>query len=311
MTDGRRPLKRREFSKVTAALALGAGTGCGGGSSSDAPAGTPVSVAAQPVPPELAVQPVKAVPEPEAAAPPPPGAPPMGTNLSGMEWAVAGLRFSPSSRPNVDFTVPRAADVAYLASTGHRKNRLPIQWELLQPMLHDTPANAAARAAIGQPGQFHAAYASCITGVLDAHAAVGSRCIIDLHNYCRYQDFRFQPDGSVIGLTVPSDPLVRAYTRDASQVRTRIFALAPGATLTVANFTDFWTRAALKWKDHPGFGGYGLMNEPYDLPRDGGIVAWNEEPQVRDDESLLIWPEFAKAAIAAIRALDATGTIYL
>ena len=304
-------MKRRDFSKVTAALALGAGAGCGGGSSSDAPADRAVSLAVQPVPPVLAAQPVQAAPQPEAGAPPPFGAPAMGTNLSGMEWAVAGLRFSASSMPNVDFTVPRAADVAYLASTGHRKNRLPIQWELLQPMLHDTPASAASRAAIGQPGQFHAAYASSITGVLDAHAAVGSRCIIDLHNYCRYRDFKFQPDGSVIGLIVPSDPLLRAYTGDASQVRTRIFALAPGATLTVPNFTDFWTRAALKWKDHSGFGGYGLMNEPYDLPRDGGIVAWNEEPVVRADESLFIWPEFAKAAIAAIRALDATGPIYL
>ena len=305
-------MKRREFSKVTAALALGAGAGCGGGSSSsDAPADKPVSQSAQSAQTVQPVQPLQAIPEPEAVATPPSGAPLIGTNLSGMERALNSLRTGASSMPNVDFTVPRAADVAYLASTGHRRNRLPIQWELLQPMLHDTPANPAARAAIGQPGQFHAAYASYITGVLDAHAAVGSRCIIDLHNYCRYQDFKFQPDGSVTGLAVPSDPLLRAYTRDASQVQTRIFALAPGATLTVSNFTDFWTRAALKWKDHPGFGGYGLMNEPYDLPRDGGIVAWNEEPQVRAEESLWIWPEFAKAAIAAIRALDATGTIYL
>ena len=302
-------MKRREFSKVTAAaLALGAGAGCGGGSSSDAPADRPVSLAVQSV---QSAQPVQSVPEPEAVATPPSGAPLMGTNLSGMERALSGLRLGASSMPNVDFTVPRAADVAYLASTGHRKNRLPIQWELLQPMLHNTPANPAARAAIGQPGEFHAVYASYITGVLDAHAAVGSRCIIDLHNYCRYQDFKFQPNGSVIGLTVPSNKLLRAYTSDASQVRTRLFALAPGATLTVSNFTDFWTRTSLKWKDHPGFGGYGLMNEPYDMPRNGGIVPWNDEPVVRADEDLLIWPEFAKAAIAAIRALDASGPIYL
>ena len=308
-------MKRREFSKVTAAaLALGAGAGCGGGSSSVAPADRPVALPGQPAQPVLAVQPVQpvqAAPEPAAAAAPPSGALLMGTNFSGMERALPSLRLSTSTLPNVDFTVPRAADVAYLASTGHRKNRLPIQWELLQPMLHDTLASPAARAAIGQPGQFHAVYASYITGVLDAHAAVGSRCIIDLHNYCRYKDFKFQPDGSVVGLTVPSNKLLRAYTTEASQVRTRLFALAPGATLTLANFTDFWTRAALQWKDHPGFGGYGLMNEPYDMPRTGGIVAWNEEPVVRADEDLLIWPEFAKAAIAAIRALDASGPIYL
>jgi endoglucanase len=123
----------------------------------------------------------------------------MGTNLSGMEWARPGLRYGLSSEPNIHFSVPRAAEVAYLAACGYRKNRLPIQWELLQPMLHDTPANAAAQAAIGKPGAFHAGYESYISGVLDAHAAAGIQCIIDCHNYCRYQDFRFQGDGSVIG----------------------------------------------------------------------------------------------------------------
>ena len=148
----------------------------------------------------------------------------MGTNLSGMEWAKIGLRFGASSVPNLNFTVPRKADVAYLAANGYTKNRLPIQWELLQPMLHNTVANAAARAAIGNPGAFHAAYESYITGVLDAHAAAGITCIIDCHNYCRYQDFKFQADGSVIGLTVPSNPLIRPYTSDNSQVQ---FSLRP------------------------------------------------------------------------------------
>ena len=76
------------------------------------------------------------------------GMPAMGTNLSGMEWAKPGLRANTSSAPNLHFTVPRKADVAYLAACGFSKNRLPIQWELLQPMLHDTQANAAAKAAI-------------------------------------------------------------------------------------------------------------------------------------------------------------------
>jgi endoglucanase len=160
------------------------------------------------------------------------GMPAMGTNLSGMEWAKPGLRANTSSAPNLHFTVPRKADVAYLAACGFSKNRLPIQWELLQPMLHDTVANAAAKAAIGNPGAFHAGYESFITGVLDAHAAAGTRCIIDNHNYGRYQDFRFQPDGSVIGLTVPPAP-VRPYTKDAVQIQSRIFSLAPGATLKV------------------------------------------------------------------------------
>ncbi len=249
---------------------------------------------------------VRMTPEVRAAI----GSVPSGTNLSGMEWAKPGLRVGTSTAPNLHFTVPRSADIAYLASCGYNKSRLPIQWELLQPMLDDTVANTAAKAAIGQPGAFHPGYESYITGVLDAHAAAGMKCIIDNHNYCRYQDFKFQPDGSIIGLTVSADPLVRPYTTDKTQVRTRIFALAAGATLKQSNFVDFWTRAATKWKNHPGFGGYGLMNEPHDMPKPGGVVAWNEEA-VKTAEDLSIWPAFAQAAINAIRAIDTVNPIYV
>lgn len=234
-----------------------------------------------------------------------PPLPSIGTNLSGMEWARPGLRRSASSLPNLHFTVPRRAEVAYLASQGFLKNRLPIQWELLQPMLFDTPANAVARAAIGQPGAFHAGYAGYITAVLDAHAAVGAKCVIDLHNYGRYRDFCYQSDGSVPGLTVPSDPLLRPYTTDAAQLQERIIALAPGATLTVSHFVDFWLRAARTWRGHPGLGGYGLMNEPHDLPPPGGTVGTTQ------GEDLSIWPRFAQAAIRAIRQLDAVTPIYV
>jgi endoglucanase len=230
----------------------------------------------------------------------------MGTNLSGMQSSEVGLRFGAATLPNVHLTVPRRATVSYLAACGFTKNRLPVKWELLQPMLHDTPANAAARAVIGEPGAFHPGHESYITGVLDAHAAVGMKCIVELHNYGRYQDFRFQPDGSVIGLVKPADPLIHPYTTDNTQVQMRIFALAPGATLKPPNFTDFWVRAALKWKDHPGFGGYGLMNEPYHMPRPGEIV---EAPD--ESEDLTIWPTFARAAIDAIRAVDPSNPIYL
>ena len=250
-----------------------------------------------------------------AASGAPPGKPlagpvAMGTNLSGMEWARPGLRYGTSSLPNLHFTVPRKADIAYLAACGYTKSRLPIQWELLQPMLHDTPANDTAEKLIGKPGAFHAAYASFITGVLDAHAAVGMRCIIDNHNYCRYQDFRFQPDGSVTGLVPAPQPLMRPYTTEASQVQIRIFSLAEGATLTQANFTDFWRRAAVQWKDHPGFGGYGLMNEPHEMPASGSVVGTKEKPG-SGEEDLRIWPAYAQAAIDAIRKIDTTNPIYV
>ena len=240
----------------------------------------------------------------QAEAKPPPAV--MGTNLSGMEWAKPGLRHGLSSAPNIHFTVPRKADVAYLASCGFNQNRLPIQWELLQPMLSNIQASAVAKKLIGDPGSFHAGYASYITGLLDAHAESGIRCIIDLHNYARYQDFKYQADGSVVGLKAAPDTLLRPYTTDKSQLQVRIFALAEGASLTPAQFADFWRRAASLWKGHPGLGGYGLMNEPHELPERGGIV---ENTKGRED--LMILPVFMQAAIDAIRAIDKTTPIYV
>ena len=63
-------------------------------------------------------------------------------------WSGPSRRaLRPGTVPNMDFTVPRAADVRWLAANGYGKNRLPFMWELLQPMLDDTVANAQARAA--------------------------------------------------------------------------------------------------------------------------------------------------------------------
>ncbi len=63
-------------------------------------------------------------------------------------------------------------------------------WERLQPVVVDTNANAPGRALIGEPGALHEGYAASIEAVLDVHAAAGTRCILDCHNYCRYTDFR-------------------------------------------------------------------------------------------------------------------------
>ena len=180
-------MKRRDFNKVATAAAAVVVTGCGGGGGGgdnfaaapapgpDAPARPPVTpepdlgrfpdTGRQPTPPDApAPAPAPAVPATSLA---------IGTNLVGMQTAEIGLRYGSGTVPNIHFTVPRGADVGWLAANGFTKNRLPIQWELLQPMLHDTMANAAARAAIGEPGAFHAGHEAYITAVLDAHAAVG------------------------------------------------------------------------------------------------------------------------------------------
>ena len=251
------------------------------------------------------------IPGESQAAPAPPGPPTgpvaaMGTNLSGMEWAQHGIRRSASTQPNLHYTAPRRAEVAWLAANGFRKNRLPVLWELLQPVLFDARPNAATRALVGEPGEFHPLYAQQITEVLDAHAAAGATCILDLHNYCRYRDYRYAPDGSVPGLKKGPTPLHRPYTEDPAGVQERIFSLAPGATLTQAHFADFWTRAAQRWKDHPGLAGWGLMNEPHDLPAVGST-----EPTEGGGEDLAIWPAYARAGVEAIRKVDRKLPIYV
>jgi hypothetical protein len=291
-------MQRRHFNKTALAAATVAvtATGCGGGADSaisTADAGGASLAAAKPL-----SAPLRA---PGAAGPA------IGVNLSGMEWAETGMRFGGGTAPNIHYTVPRKADIAYLAANGFTKTRLVIKWEMLQPMLFDTVANAASRAAIGEPGGFNLDYGLQILDILDAHAAAGMKCILDLHNYCRYRDFVYQPDGSVIGLVKPSDPTVRAYTTDNAQVRTRIFSTAPGATLTAAHLSNFWTGVSAYVKNHPGFGGYGLMNEPFYMPRPGETV----EAYQGFGEDLTIWPTIAQQAINAIRAVDATNPIYL
>ena len=290
-------MDRRRFTKVAGFSALSAGSAL-----------TVASVVGEPevLTPDGGRNPRPTpTPIPPAPTPPPPAPVAMGTNLSGMEWARPGLRYGQGTKPGVNFSVPRAQDIQYLAASGFTKNRLPIQWELLQPVLHDTMVDPETQAIVGAPGELHEGYAGYITSVLDAHAASGIKCIIDCHNYARYIDFVYQPGGTVTGLTKSADPLVRPYTTDNTQVRERVFATAPGATLSVANFVDLWTRIAARWKGHPGLGGYGLMNEPHDLPAAGMTAV------TFTDEDPAIWPAFAQAAVTAIRALDATTPIYV
>lgn len=233
----------------------------------------------------------------------------IGTNLSGMEWPKPHVRRGTSTQANLHLTVPRRAEIAWLAQQGLRRNRLPVLWELLQPVLHDARPDPATRAIVGEPGALHAAYAQWITDVLDAHAAAGATCVLDLHNYCRYRDFRYTPEGRVPGLKPPPTPWHAPYTEDPAGWQDRIFSLAPGATLTQAQFADVWTRIAQRWKDHPGLAGWGLMNEPHDLPAPGRTEASEEGRGPGED--LAVWPAYAKVAVEAIRRVDARTPIYV
>jgi endoglucanase len=262
-----------------------------------------------------------------APAPAPAGAPIVaafaaGVNLSGMEWAAPGVRFGQSTYPDINYTVPRVADIAYLASQGVTLVRLPLTWELLQPLLASSPANATVRSgytsslqATFNAGDLWEPQAQYVDKILDACLASGIKCVLDIHNYARYRDFKYQLDGSVIGWTRVADKLVPPYTTDNTQIANKIFAkVAP--TLTKADFNALWTKMATRWKTHAGLGGYGLMNEPNNMPAVGKNFGINDYPNPTDPtndyaQDYTIWNDYAQSAVTAIRVVDGTTPIYV
>lgn len=247
--------------------------------------------------------------------------PAQGVNFSGLEYVKPGIRFGQSTGVNINFTIVRLSDVQWTQQQGFTKNRLCMLWELLQPCLTglspapNTTVLAGMRIAVA--GDMVPQHMKYILDVLDHHANAGIKCLLDLHNYCRYQDFFYQGDGSVIGFAVPGNPLLPPYTTDGTQVHTRIMSLnsaaAPNLTISQQQFSDFWTKfityvetgTGRTVKQHAGLAGYGLMNEPNAMPGVNGTTP-NGSP-----EDLNIWNTFAQSAITAIRAVDASTPIYV
>lgn len=245
----------------------------------------------------------------------------MGVNLSGMEWAQPGVRYGQSTYPNLNYTAPRLAMMQYLASQGVTVARLPINWELLQPTRASTPLISAATLAAyntTSPAQTYAkaafseVYAQAIDKVLTDAQTANIKIIIDLHNDCRYSDFVYDGSGNVAGLVNPADDVTPPYTTDGTKVRGTIFANAgTSPTLPISDFTDFWTKAATRWKSFAALGGYSLMNEPHDMPTATTNTPWNNPFIGGNVQDYSIWPTYAQAAVNAIRAVDSTTPIYV
>lgn len=219
---------------------------------------------------------------------------PWGFNISGMEWGGYSYgRAGASASPNRGFTPPRPELIHFLNNRGFKVTRLPIRWEMLQPVLtrQGAQSNVLSAFGISQSGQLRPAYVRMITDILDAHAANGMKCMIDLHNYCRYHDFIWNADGSVPGFTNPGGTQL-PYS-STNSVQTRIFSSGPNPSLTQADFNDIWSRIVNQWKGHPGLGGYMIMNEPNEM------------------DSNTTWPVYAQAVINRIRQLDPTTIIYV
>ena len=133
-------MKRREFN--LAAVAAASVTACGGGGG---------DIAAGPPAPAPAPGPARPPTPAPAPAPVPPGAASIGTNLASMELTgESAIRFGGSTLPNVNYAVPRREELQYMRDHGFTKNRLPIRWEMLQPVLFDTRINDATAEAISE-----------------------------------------------------------------------------------------------------------------------------------------------------------------
>lgn len=94
--------------------------------------------------------------------------------------------------------------------------------------------------------------------MLDRADARGLKLIVDLHNYGRFG----------------SDAL-------------------GSAALPSAALADFWKKIAIRLSSHRALVGYGLMNEPHDMP------------------SATAWPTAAQLAVDAIRTVDGAKRIYV
>lgn len=94
--------------------------------------------------------------------------------------------------------------------------------------------------------------------MLDRANTRGLKLIVDLHNYGRF-------GSDVLGSTA-----------------------LPASTLA-----DFWQKLATRLSTHPALVGYGLMNEPHDMP------------------SANTWPNAAQLAVDAIRSVDGAKRIYV
>ncbi|MCW2601441.1 MAG: endoglucanase [Frankiales bacterium] len=102
--------------------------------------------------------------------------------------------------------------------------------------------------------------------VLTSAATAGLKVVLDLHNYGRFAGMG--PDG-----------------------RRRVLVLG-SPQLPAAALADLWRRLAAGVSGAPALGGYGLMNEPHDLP--GGARAWERASQL---------------ALVALRVVDRTTPV--
>lgn len=178
--------------------------------------------------------------------------------------SVAGLEFGTdrdefcNDKPGVlgqDFFLNSRATFERLAKHGFTTFRIPFRWERLQPDLGGP---------LDPDGVQH------LRLQLNLATRVNGHALLDLHNYGRYT------------CRVDGKPAECGLGEELSgQVR-----------VDPEHLADFWARMAHAFSGQPALIGYGLMNEPHDLPEGA-------------------WVEASKKAVEAIRAEGDKTRIYV
>jgi hypothetical protein len=167
-----------------------------------------------------------------------------GVNLAGAEYSDFGpegaLNLSTTTQPGAGYYYPSGSTWTDLYSRGVRLVRYPVRWERLQttlkgPLNHDI---------------------SLLVASINEAAAAGIVCLIDLHNYGRYDTAATEnTTGNTNGVRKLGDSAPNGIS----------------GTMTEC-FVDFWQRMATLFKDNVGVWGYGLCNEPQGIT--GGVATW-------------------------------------
>ena len=143
-----------------------------------------------------------------------------GVNIAGFDF---GCDTSGHCDPAKIYAAPNAdAQMQHFTKDAHLNTfRLPVGWQyLLNKRLG---------------GKLDEANMAAYDRQLQACLATGATCIIDIHNYARW-------DGQIVGQGGPSNE----------------------------QFADVWTQLATKYADQSNVA-FGLMNEPHDVP---DLKAW-------------------------------------
>lgn len=177
--------------------------------------------------------------------------------LASEYYAIQGVGVNLSGLEYPWAPYPKPQEFEKLRDKGVGFIRLPVAWERFQPKLHEGLDKLEI---------------TKLLSLLDIINRADIKVIIDIHNGGRF------------------DPNWRR--EDKPREHPHLYVLG-SHELPLHKFSEFWKMFAQEIMNHPAIIGYGLMNEPHDLP------------------TPTTWAEAAQMAINAIRTADKATPVYV